>query len=246
MSSEKPATTRSLNSQEKEEKEEKVKYIEILEKEGNINYYIDGDEQEHTIPIQQAFEEKKEKFKRLGISEMCKEIAGGRIKGALLKRKINPEIVAVLGNDTEQLKEYISSISEKKNLPFELVHNLLNTNILSKVKLNRFVKAEEKAGAYVSGKLFDKNRAITAKEKTKALAETAKETAKDKTAKIKEFSQEKYQTVKSKGRDFVQKIPNKDSKIEEKARAAMAQKESERELANSVKEIMQEQESKER
>ncbi|MFR5509072.1 MAG: hypothetical protein ACLTKT_07760 [Clostridia bacterium] len=246
MSSEKPATTRSLNSQEKEEKEEKVKYIEILEKEGNINYYIDGDEQEHTIPIQQAFEEKKEKFKRLGISEMCKEIAGGRIKGALLKRKINPEIVAVLGNDTEQLKEYISSISEKKNLPFDLVHNLLNTNLLSKIKLNRFVKAEEKAGAYIYGKLFDKNSAIIAKEKTKALAETAKETAKDKTAKIKEFSQEKYQTVKSKGRDFVQKIPNKDSKIEEKARAAMAQKESERELANSVKEIMQEQESKER
>lgn len=64
-----------------------IKYIEILEKEGNINYYIDGDEQEHTISIQQVLEEKKEKFKRLGISDMCKEIAGGRIKGALLKRK---------------------------------------------------------------------------------------------------------------------------------------------------------------
>ena len=223
-----------------------IKYIEILEKEGNINYYIDGDEQEHTISIQQVLEEKKEKFKRLGISDMCKEIAGGRIKGALLKRKINPEVVAVLEHNTDQLKEYINSISEKKNLPFDLVHNLLNTNLLSKIKLNRFVKAEEKAGAYICGKLFDKNSAIIAKEKTKALAETAKETAKDKTAKIKEFSQEKYQTVKSKGRDFVQKIPNKDSKIEEKARAAMAQKESERELANSVKEIMQEQESKER
>lgn len=223
-----------------------IKYIEILEKEGNINYYIDGDKQEHTISIQQALEEKKEKFKRLGISDMCKEIAGGRIKGALLKRKINPEVVAVLEHNTDQLKEYINSISEKKNLPFDLVHNLLNTNMLSKIKLNRFVKAEEKAGAYVCGKLFDKNSAIIAKEKTKTLAETAKETAKDKTAKIKEFSQEKYQTVKSKGRDFVQKIPNKDSKIEEKARAAMAQKESERELANSVKEIMQEQESKER
>lgn len=223
-----------------------IKYIEILEKEGNINYYIDGDEQEHTISIQQVLEEKKEKFKRLGISDMCKEIAGGRIKGALLKRKINPEVVAVLEHNTDQLKKYINSISEKKNLPFDLVHNLLNTNLLSKIKLNRFVKAEEKAGAYICGKLFDKNSAIIAKEKTKALAETAKETAKDKTAKIKEFSQEKYQTVKSKGRDFVQKIPNKDSKIEEKARAAMAQKESERELANSVKEIMQEQESKER
>lgn len=246
MIKESKVTTGRSNEQMEEKKDRAVKYIEILEKEGNINYYIDGDKQEHTISIQQALEEKKEKFKRLGISDMCKEIAGGRIKGALLKRKINPEVVAVLEHNTDQLKEYINSISEKKNLPFDLVHNLLNTNMLSKIKLNRFVKAEEKAGAYVCGKLFDKNSAIIAKEKTKTLAETAKETAKDKTAKIKEFSQEKYQTVKSKGRDFVQKIPNKDSKIEEKARAAMAQKESERELANSVKEIMQEQESKER
>lgn len=246
MIKESKVTTGRSNEQMGEKKDRAVKYIEILEKEGNINYYIDGDEQEHTISIQQVLEEKKEKFKRLGISDMCKEIAGGRIKGALLKRKINPEVVAVLEHNTDQLKEYINSISEKKNLPFDLVHNLLNTNLLSKIKLNRFVKAEEKAGAYICGKLFDKNSAIIAKEKTKALAETAKETAKDKTAKIKEFSQEKYQTVKSKGRDFVQKIPNKDSKIEEKARAAMAQKESERELANSVKEIMQEQESKER
>lgn len=250
MSSEKPATTRSLNSQEKEEKEEKdkkVKYIEILEKEGNINYYIDGDEQEHTIPIQQAFEEKKEKFKRLGISEMCKEIAGGRIKGALLKRKINPEIVAVLENDTEQLKEYISSISEKKNLPFELVHNLLNTNILSKVKLNRFVKAEEKAGAYVSGKLFDKNRAITAKEKTKALAGKVKENVKDKTEKVKDFSREKISNSKNKRnkKDFVPKVSNKNNEIEAKAKAALAEKESEKELAEGVKEVMG-QDSKER
>lgn len=246
MIRENKATTEISNSLNQEKKDKTVEYIEILEKEGNIRYYVNGDEKEHTIPIQQALEEKKEKFKRLGISDMCKEIAGGRIKGALLKRKINPEIVAVLGNNQEQLKEYINSIFEKKNLPFDLVHNLLNTNILSKVKLNRFVKAEEKAGAYVCGKLFDKNSAIIAKEKTKALAETAKETAKDKTGKIKEFSQEKYQTVKNKGRDFIQKIPNKDSKIEEKAREAIAQKESERELASSVKEIMQEQEDKER
>ncbi len=188
MIKESKVTTGRSNEQMGEKKDRAVKYIEILEKEGNINYYIDGDEQEHTISIQQVLEEKKEKFKRLGISDMCKEIAGGRIKGALLKRKINPEVVAVLEHNTDQLKEYINSISEKKNLSFDLVHNLLNTNLLSKIKLNRFVKAEEKAGAYICGKLFDKNSAIIAKEKTKALAETAKETAKDKTAKIKEFS----------------------------------------------------------
>lgn len=246
MARENNRTTKSSNTPNQASKAKTVEYIEILEKEGNIKYNIDGDEQEYNISIQQALEEKKEKFKRLGISEMCKEIAGGKIKGTLLKRKINPEIVAVLGNNTEQLKEYINSIFEKKSLPFELVHNLENTSILSKIKLNRFVKAEEKAGAWVWGHLFDKNRAIIAKEKTKAIAGNVKENTKNKISKIKDFSQEKYQTAKSKGRDFVQKIPNKDSKIEEKARAAMAQKESERELANSVKEIMQEQENKSR
>ena len=173
---------------------------------------------------------------------MCREIAGGKIKGALLKRKINPEIVAVLENDTKQLKEYISSISEKKDLPFELVHNLENTSIFSKLKLNKFVRAEEKAGAWVCGKLFDKNRAIVAKEKTKAIAGSVKETAKDKVAQVKDFSQEKFKTVKSKGRDFVQKIPNKNSQIE--AKAVKNLKERQKELAANVQKIMSEEKEK--
>ena len=246
MARENNRTTKSANRPNQATKAKTVEYIEILEKEGNINYYIDGDEQEHTISIKQALEEKKDKFKRLGISDMCKEITGGRIKGALLKRKVNPEIVAALGNNTDQIKEYISNIYYEEDLPFQLVHNLEKTSILSKIKLNKFVKAEEICGAWVSGKLFDKNRAIVAKEKTKAIAENVKEAAKEKTAKIKDFSQEKEQTAKSKGRDFVQKIPNKDSKIEATARQAMVQKESERELANNVQKIMQEQGEKER
>lgn len=246
MARENNRTTKSANRPNQATKAKTVEYIEILEKEGNINYYIDGDEQEHTISIKQALEEKKDKFKRLGISDMCKEITGGRIKGALLKRKVNPEIVAALGNNTDQIKEYISNIYYEEDLPFQLVHNLEKTSILSKIKLNKFVKAEEICGAWVSGKLFDKNRAIVAKEKTKAIAGNVKEAAKEKTAKIKDFSQEKEQTAKSKGRDFVQKIPNKDSKIEATARQAMVQKESERELANNVQKIMQEQGEKER
>lgn len=246
MARENNRTTKSANRPNQATKAKTVEYIEILEKEGNINYYIDGDEQEHTISIKQALEEKKDKFKRLGISDMCKEITGGRIKGALLKRKVNPEIVAALGNNTDQIKEYISNIYYEEDLPFQLVHNLEKTSILSKIKLNKFVKAEEICGAWVSGKLFDKNRAIVAKEKTKAIAGNVKEAAKEKTAKIKDFSQEKYQTAKSKGRDFVQRIPNKDSKIEATARQAIAQKESERELANNVQKIMQEQGEKER
>lgn len=225
-----------------DKKENIVKYIEIQEKDGEIKYYIEGDKKEYNISTEGIFEQKKENFKRLGISDMCREIAGGKIKGALLKRKINPEIVAVLENDTKQLKEYISSISEKKDLPFELVHNLENTSIFSKLKLNKFVRAEEKAGAWVCGKLFDKNRAIVAKEKTKAIAGSVKETAKDKVAQVKDFSQEKFKTVKSKGRDFVQKIPNKNSQIE--AKAVKNLKERQKELAANVQKIMSEEKEK--
>lgn len=246
MDTEKNIITKSSRIPKQEKKAKTVECIEILEKEGDINYYIDGDEQKYTISIKQVLEEKKDKFKRLKISNICKEIAGGRIKGALLKRKVNPEIVAVLSNNAEQLKEYISNIYSEKDLPFQLVHNLEKISILSKIKLNKFVKIEERCGAWVSGKLFDKNRAMVAKEKTKAIAGNVKEVAKEKTAQIKDFSQEKYQTVKNKGRDFVQKIPNKDSNIEATARQAIAQKESEKDLANNVQKIMQEQEEKER
>ena len=66
MSSENKETTKSSSMLPiRETKDKTVKYIEILEKEGNINYYTDGDEQGHTIPIKQALEEKKDKFKRL-------------------------------------------------------------------------------------------------------------------------------------------------------------------------------------
>lgn len=237
----------NINIPKEEKKQDKINYIGIKENEGNIEYYLDGDEQVHTISIKEALDEKKEKFKRLGISDMCKEIAGGRIKGALLKRKINPEIVAVLENNSEQLEEYINCIHEKKKLSFDLVHNLLDTSILSKIKLNRYVKAEKKAGAYVCGNLFDKNNAIIAKEKTKALAGKVKENVKDKTEKSKDFSQEKMSSTKSKRKrkDFVPKVFNKNNEIEAKAKAALAEKESEKELAEGVKAVMG-QEEKER
>ena len=90
--------------------------------------------------------------------------------------------------------------------------------------------------------MFDKNRAIVAKEKTKAIAGSVKETAKDKVAQVKDFSQEKFKTVKSKGRDFVQKIPNKNSQIE--AKAVKNLKERQKELAANVQKIMSEEKEK--
>lgn len=246
-----------------DQKNNEIKYIEILEKDNNI-LYIDGNKQEYVISKEKAIEEKRQKFKRLGISKLCKEIAGGRISGNLLKRKINPEIVAVLQNNPEQLKEYITCIKEKRKLPFELVHDLTNLNIIEKFKLNKFVKAEEKTGAKVLNKLFDKNKTFEVISKTRELASSVNKIAKKQITKIKGYKNKvkcnlkaktkdkmnklknkakgkenrKEESRRRKNRDFVQKVPNKNSEIEAKARVALAQKESQKELANGVKEAM--------
>lgn len=210
-------------NQEKTAKERNRKLIEINEYDGDI-IYIDEKNQEKYIDISEALENSKENFKKLKISKKCREIAGGIIKGALLKRKINPEIVEVFKDDEEQLEEYISCIKDKKELPFELIHNLENLNVVDKILLNKFTKAEEKSKAVILGKIFDKNKALN--------SVRAKE--------LKKIIQPK----KKKTRDFVGKVYNKDSRIEANAREALEQKGLESNLDNKGKEIVEDQEIK--
>ena len=135
---------------------DKIQYIEIKEKDEKV-YYKDntGKEQEISTDIG-----KKELFKKLKISDICKELSNSKISSMLLRRKINPNIVSALKEYPEQLKEYITSIKDKKDLPFELVHNLEGISIWKKFRLNKFAKMEEKLGAKVLGRLFDKNRTL--------------------------------------------------------------------------------------
>lgn len=210
-------------NQEKTAKERNRKLIEINEYDGDI-IYIDEKNQEKYIDISEVLENSKENFKKLKISKKCREIAGGIIKGALLKRKINPEIVEVFKDDEEQLEEYISCIKDKKELPFELIHNLENLNVVDKILLNKFTKAEEKSKAVILGKIFDKNKALN--------SVRAKE--------LKKIIQPK----KKKTRDFVGKVYNKDSRIEANAREALEQKGLESNLDNKGKEIVEDQEIK--
>ena len=135
---------------------DRIEYIEINEKDEKV-YYKDSTGEEQEISTNIA---KKELFKDLKIADICEEIAGAVFPGLLLKRKVNPNIVSVLKDNPEQLREYIKNLREKKNLPFELVHNLEGINLWKKFRLNKFVKIEEKLGAKVLGKLFDKNRTL--------------------------------------------------------------------------------------
>ena len=211
--------------QEKNAKERNRKLIEINEYDGEI-IYIDEKNQEKSIDISEALENSKENFEKLKISKKCREIAGGIIKGALLKRKINPEIVEVFKDDEEQLEEYISCIKDKKELPFELIHNLEKLNVVEKILLNKFTKAEEKSKAVILGKIFDKNKALNS-----ARANELKEIIRPK-------------NIKKKSRDFVGKVYNKDSRIEANAREALEQKGLESNLDNKGKEIVEDQEIK--
>ena len=198
---------------EGKEESNKITYIEIQEADGNI-FYKDENGKEDKISIAEVLESKKSQFRRLDIKNICKEIAGGRFGAFILGRKVNPEIVSVLQHDTEQLKDYITSIYQKKELPFELTHNLDGIGILDKIKMNKFARNEEKLGARVIGKLFDRNKAIDNVKNSKML-----NAAKEGLDKGVTVAKEKSVKLKDKAKDFVPKISNKDNHIEEKANA---------------------------
>ena len=232
---------------------DRIEYIEINEKDEKV-YYKDstGKEQEISTDIG-----KRELFKDLKISDMCEEIAGAVFPGLLLKRKVNPNIVSVLKDNPEQLREYIKNLREKKNLPFELVHNLEGINLWRKFRLNKFVKIEEKLGAKVFGKLFDKNRALKEGD-TKNVIDKQKETneVNDKIQKAKEETLEnnKYGNVaanelKKTGKvnmDTKYKIDNEGNIIEKVAndKYEKVSKEEQAKRAEEVKKMMDEDLSK--
>ena len=134
-------------------------------------------------------------------------------------------------HDPEQLRDYITSIYQKKELPFELTHNLDGIGILDKIKLNKFAKSEEKLGAKVIGRLFDKNKALDRVKDNKMLNAAKEGFDKGVTA-----AKEKSVRLKDKTKDFVPKISNKDNHIEENANEAM--KRAQEQTAKDVEKIM--------
>lgn len=224
------ALTDEKDKNDEKKPSNKITYIEIQEADGNI-FYKEENGKEDKISIAEALENKKSQFRRLDIKNICKEIAGGRLGALRLRRKVNPEIVSVLQHDPEQLKDYITSIYQKKELPFELTHNLDGIGILDKIKMNKFARSEEKLGARVIGKLFDRNKAIDNVKNSKML-----NAAKEGLDKGVTVAKEKSVKLKDKAKDFVPKIPNKDNHIEEKANEAV--KQSQEQTAKYVQEIM--------
>ncbi len=223
------------DTDEKGQSENKIIYIGIYEEDGTV-YYEDEKGNKDNISIEEVLEYKKAQFKRLNIKKICREVAGGWIKGKMLGRKVNPQIVNALQKNPEQLKEYITSLKDKKEFSFELVHNLEGISLWEKFKLNKYARAEQQSGGKVIGKLFDKNDALN-QGKEKELIEAAKESYK----KGVDITKENSAKSKEEFKNFVPKINNRDSHIEKNAQLAI--KETQEKMAKEIAEINRDEES---
>ena len=95
--------------------------------------------------LKQAVKTGKKELKSEEIKNLCKRISGSRIKGILLRRKLNPAIITALRNKNQEvLENYIETINGREELKFEVQHNL-GSNSLSffdKRKMKRIAKTE--------------------------------------------------------------------------------------------------------
>lgn len=236
--------------------------IKILEGKNKIYCeYEAGNKKEYDID--EVFENKKELFKKLDIRKKCKEITGKT--GLLLMTKLNPEVVKALEDDSVALKSYIKSIYEKKELPFKLTHDLSGLGVLKKISMLRKTRAEERSGARVLGRLFDKNKALEAgkKEKNSDKKDNVMDNYKKDEEMKKKIEKAKEETLKSDkyarvipkeadlkktgkvNMDTKYKIDNKGNIVENKAKESYkkAMNEQQEKTAKDVKKIMDEKES---
>ena len=164
-------------NREPEEKDKKpyLRSIRISEKDGKvtllgINKYGGRILNEGKI-FKRSFRdylEKKQLYKDMQIKELCNEIAENNKKAKELKKCLNPSIINVLQNKKD-IKEYVEATYYAKKLPFELIHDLKGLNIAMnflKVHSKQF-ETEEKCGAIILNRDYDKNKALYGKKENK-------------------------------------------------------------------------------
>lgn len=186
---------------------ENDKIIKCKDKNGSIN-----------IPIEEIEDEKSDMYKRLDIGKKCrkiiKETTGKRRLGLMLKRKVNPEIIRALDStgNRDLIEKYIESVYNKSEFPFELKHDLSGLNIREKFKLRKYTKTEEKCGAEILGKIWNKNKALS--EGKQNVNELEQESKDEIAASVREIiAKEKEEKENA---SFVQKVDGKNAEIAEK------------------------------
>ena len=143
-----------------------VTSISINEKDGKARV-ITSDSKKHDHWIESTLRHKGDNYTNLKVKELCREIAGGRVKGVLLGAKVNPTIVHILREDPEAVKNYIECLHNKKELPFELSHDLTDSKlgIIEKMKMAVRARAEDKIpGTKITfaKRIWNKNKTLQA------------------------------------------------------------------------------------
>ena len=107
------------------------------------------------------------------IKELCNEIAKDKGEARKLRKCLNPSIINVLKNK-EDIKEYAEAIYNEEELPFELVHDLKGLNKAMKFlkEHSKQFKAEEKCGAKILNKSYDKNKTLDGEKENKEKIES--------------------------------------------------------------------------
>ena len=129
-----------------------------------------------------------------------------RINQFMLKRKINPVILEAINEDEKMTEEYIYSLIEKKEFPFEYKHDLENSNLSFKdmALMNRVALKESKidGNEVIGAKKLYTIKSFFGKIKNKALAKFNK---KEEPKMINEKN-ERQEDTKSKKERFYESI----------------------------------------
>ena len=159
------------------------------------------------IDIKETIENRKGLYKRINLKEIM-EKAGveSRINQFMLKRKINPVILEAINEDEKMTEEYIYSLIEKKEFPFEYKHDLENSNLSFKdmALMNRVALKESKidGNEVIGAKKLYTIKSFFGKIKNKALAKFNK---KEEPKMINEKN-ERQEDTKSKKERFYESI----------------------------------------
>lgn len=159
------------------------------------------------IDIKEAIENRKGLYKRINLKEIM-EKAGveSRINQFMLKRKINPVILEAINEDEKMTEEYIYSLIEKKEFPFEYKHDLENSNLSFKdmALMNRVALKESKidGNEVIGAKKLYTIKSFFGKIKNKALAKFNKKEE----PKMMNEKNERQEDTKSKKERFYESI----------------------------------------
>lgn len=155
----------------------KIQSIMISEKTGEVTVIGEnGEEISKNKIFKHNLKDNAEKIslyndiKRL---KLCNEIAENKKDAKKLMKKLNPSILLALQDNKEMIREYVNAVYKEEKLPFELTHDLEGMNPIKKFfkQRSKQLKAEEKCGAKILNKLFDKSKALDEVKESKEVIE---------------------------------------------------------------------------